>query len=184
MAFPAFTGSGSPEGVQVGAIGQYYEDTDNGALYAKADDDGMNTGWLGPLVLGTAAKIVSADAVTSVPCDGATHQVDCIIAGPPDWMDNAGNIITAGLYQISTTLSENAAATVPGILVSLVGVSGATVVPFDGLAIQGSVTVGIVLALGHGDVPLPVSTVVKGQTDATAIADCRMNVALLAYSLP
>jgi len=44
--FPDHKGAGSPEGHQVGAVGQSYVDTTNGALYFKASGLG-NTGWTG-----------------------------------------------------------------------------------------------------------------------------------------
>lgn len=42
-------GSGSPEGVEVGRLGQLYVNTDGGAgttLYVKEADDNLATGWV------------------------------------------------------------------------------------------------------------------------------------------
>lgn len=41
-----YFGHGSPEGVQVGFLGETYVDQDAGQLYFKASDDGENTGWV------------------------------------------------------------------------------------------------------------------------------------------
>lgn len=45
-SFPDFTGSESPEGVQTANLGQFYEDTDNGGLYAKVQGSGDDVGWV------------------------------------------------------------------------------------------------------------------------------------------
>jgi len=44
--FPAFTGSGSPDGVQVAQYGDWYEDTASGALYNFQGTSGTDLGWV------------------------------------------------------------------------------------------------------------------------------------------
>ena len=73
-SFPDFTGSGSPEGVQVANAGQWYEDkaADSNGLYVLEGNDGTNTGWMqvggvhtGPFVQGLAS-------------DGSTMRLLCV----------------------------------------------------------------------------------------------------------
>lgn len=184
MTFPAFTGSGSPEGVQVGAVGQYYENTDDGSLYAKVDDDGMDTGWLGPLIVAQLNEFAVADNQTTIDCDDVQVDLDWIVAAPPNWADNAGNIIAPGLYRFDLLVAALVSPTVPGVWVKFSGMYGAGFFALDGLEYATNATCSFTVGLGPTNVPLAVTGAIQAQTDATGQLDAAIRVARLAYNVP
>jgi hypothetical protein len=184
VTFPKYSGAGSPEGVQVGTVGDYYENLTNGDLYNKVTGVGTNTGWVGPIATGSFADLVSADTVTAVTCDGNLVNVDWLVAAPPAWADNAGNIILPGVYSVSVVLTINTPPTTPGILVSSIGVTGPDCVTLEAVTFAVAIAFSQVLAFGAADVPFRVRDSVTAQTDITGIVNAQITVQRLAYNVP
>lgn len=181
--FPKFSGAGSPEGVVTGDIGNYYEDTNNGDLYNKRSGTATNTGWLGPIAYGGLSDIVAADTPTTVTCDGTPVTVGWLVAAPPQWADNAGNIILPGVYQFSAVLAKGADATSGAHLFSSLGVNGAGAATLAEIAFANSVAVANVFGLSSGAVPFAVSSVCTGEADATGTVAVQIAVARLVFNV-
>jgi hypothetical protein len=184
VTFPKYSGAGSPEGVQVATVGDYYENLANGDLYNKVTGVGTNTGWVGPIATGSFADLVSADTATAVTCDGNSVTVGWLVAAPPAWADNAGNITEPGVYLCSGTLTINTPPTTPGILVSCIGVTGAGCVTLEAVAFAVGLAFSQVLAFGAADLPFRVRDSVTAQTDITGIVNAQITVQRLAYNVP
>jgi hypothetical protein len=79
-AFPTYSGSGSPEGAQTGAVGESYEDTTNGAVYFKASGSG-NTGWVGSNVQPNLHAQTVTSPIPGVYVDPADQNVVFLLGG-------------------------------------------------------------------------------------------------------
>jgi len=103
--FPNFTGAGSPEGVQVGAVGQSFLDNGNGALYLKVNGAG-DTGWViaGGNSSGTLVAGSFSDGIATHILSGAVGHV---VIGDTPGLGASGNVLlwTAGAADGDQTLS-------------------------------------------------------------------------------
>lgn len=139
-----------------------------GALVGIAQAQGLGASAVGSLIGGATADFANADAPTAVPADGASHNVPCLIAAPPAWMDNAGNVIATGLYLCYTTIVEVGVIATPGQAVRVVGPFGAAeVMQVDGLAALGQCSNVDIAAAAAADLPFPIVSRVTAQVDAT-----------------
>lgn len=144
--------------------------------------DALGVGGAGVTLGNFSTDLVQADAPTHLTSDGAMHNVDCLIAAPPAWMDNAGNVTAAGLYYVTLNITVTAPPTTPGLFVGMWG-------PFnvkawaacDGTPNGQSAIVLDVQALAVADVPFPVTSTVVMPTDATFHVDARVSVDRLAH---
>lgn len=128
------------------------------------------------------SDVVQADTATPLTGDGGAHTIPCIIAAPPTWMDNAGNITEPGLYAISTTVVATAGPTTPGQYIKVEAQFGSKDwVPCDALGAAGVAQTQDVQALGAINVPSDASSFVTMPTDATEAVDVQITVARLAY---
>jgi len=130
----------------------------------------------GAVVLNGTSAIVNADTVTHVTMDGELHTVDCVVAAPPAWMDDAGNITAAGLYVVGATISQVTAPTTPGLLIfvgcpELVELSQS--VDVFTLSGVGSVTVEETISLAAGNLPFEVITTMVVPTDVSGVLGLR-----------
>lgn len=137
----------------------------------------------GGVVLGNfSTDEVSQTVPTALTADGASHAVSCVIAAPPAWMDNAGNIIAAGLYNAIVTLVGTVAPTTPGLYVRQGGVfNNSGIVSLDGLGLPGTYGVGEVQSLAVADVPYAVGSNIEMPTDVTGALTVQISVCRLAH---
>lgn len=184
MAFPKYSGAGSPQGVQVGTVGEYYENLTNGDLYQKVSGVGTNTGWQGPFRIAANGDVAAADVATTVPCDGALHNVSCITAAPPSWMDNAGHITAGGMYELIAGFNPGVAPTTPGLLIASTGQTGVHVIPLDGLALLDGDSVALVTSLVTADTPGGTQCGVQAPTDVTGTFTVQVAVKRLGFYVP
>ena len=137
----------------------------------------------GGVVLGNfSTDLVVQDTPTALTGDGNPHDVTCLIAAPPAWMDNAGHIIAPGLYNTLVTITATAGPTTPGLYVNSGGIFNAAVwVPCDALGASKNATIVDVQALAAGDLPYPVVTSVLMPTDVTEAVHVLISVDRLAH---
>ena len=125
---------------------------------------------------------VFADAETNVPCDGANHNVPCLIASPPAWMDDAGNIIAAGVYSLTAFIAQVTAPTTPA-LYGVLEPPGNFLNPFalDSTLTTGNITPSpVVFALKTTDLPYSITQIVHAQTDVSGVLSVQPMVAQIA----
>ena len=122
---------------------------------------------LTPIAFGPNTTVVSADAPVTVPFDNAQHDVSCITATPPAWMDNAGNITAPGLYLLTIGLAAGVAATVPGLYGTTVRAIGDQIISADALAAANADTLSLPIALAVADLPYSTRSSVTMPTDIT-----------------
>lgn len=184
VSFPDFTGSGSPEGAQVGAIGQVYEDTDTGNLYAKVADDGMDTGWQGPFFFSDTGDRAASDVPVVVVCDGTAQDLALITATPPTWLDGDGMIAVPGLYSLYAEVVAGDAPTTPGLYGAVNQSEGQATFALDPLPLLAGVSVTSTLAIGADDLPFDPGGNAKGETDITATLQVSLAVQRLGFYVP
>lgn len=138
----------------------------------------------GPVQLGNSqADKVRSDAPVALTADGVLHQVTWLVAAPPVWADNAGNLIRTGMYWIVAEVDATAQATTPGLYISVASPFYNTYfVPADAIGSIGTFGITDVQSLGAGDLPFPVTAQIKMPTDATLTVNVRMVVDWLAWS--
>lgn len=152
-----------------------------GHLVGTADTQGLGASAGGGATLVAFESAASADVITAVTCDGAAHAFSCLIAAPPTWMDNAGNIIEPGLYNAQLLVSPDTPATVPGTSFLTGGVFNAQFESaVDTLTSLGGVLLPDVQSLGAADLPYPTLADLKGEADATAVIGGRISIQRLA----
>lgn len=144
-------------------------------------DDPGGTG-AGPLVLAPVSAGVQADTQTSIACDGNTIALACIVASPPDWMDDAGNIIAPGLYQLFAVINIDDAPTTPGLYVYVAFGVASAAPPLDELPNGTAVPFGELLPLSGADVPYAASIQVTPPTDLTGTLLGQCGVQRIAYN--
>jgi hypothetical protein len=140
---------------------------DDGSISAEAGGGSVPSG---TLIGQSYDNEVTADNPTAVTCDGNPHDVECLIASPPSWMDDAGNIIAAGLYWVGANVQVTTPATTPGL-------SYAWISPAESVLIQSiDATLAFinsvpfdVLSLAAADLPFTTTAVVHGQSDVSAV---------------
>lgn len=121
----------------------------------------------GALIIAASADAASSSEGTPVTYDGNPVTITCTNDNPPEWLDDASNIILPGLYWIGTALGSEDAATTPGLSGNVTRQFLATTFPVDALDAFEELQVGDVLSLSAGDVPYAVSIDVTVQTDIT-----------------
>lgn len=176
---------GSPEGVQIANVGKTAIDLDSGAVYVKTGTDGTNTGWVTSAVrLAEDADFVSG-AVVSVPLDGGSHAVPCIVGSPPSWMDDAGNIIKPGVYTLLAVSALDVDPTTAGLYIGVGSSFNANWnQAVDAIRFMGAVTFTDVMPLGVDDgLPWDVTCQWVTQADDTGIIHARVKVGRIAYNL-
>lgn len=125
---------------------------------------------------------VSADASTPLTADGGTHPVLCIVASPPAWMDNAGNITAPGMYNVFVVLQSTGAPTTPGQYVECIGAFNVQIyAPCDGMGASNNFSYDDVQSLAAGDLPVSTAIDVFMPTDVTFALSARAEVIRLAY---
>lgn len=146
-----------------------------GTLVAPAQTIALGSaGLANAMVLQPESEQIAADAATTVACDGASHPVACLVAAPPAWMDNAGNIIEPGLYGHVLGVSAGAAATAPGLFATAAGAFAAvSQFAIDPITSVGAILLLDVASLAAADLPWSVTVNVHGQNDATATLACQ-----------
>lgn len=144
-------------------------------------DDPGGTG-AGFVVLAEQGDDATADDTATVPLDGSTHPVSCVLAAPPTWMDDAGNIITSGLYQFVVRVLPGVAATTPGDVIVLSDDAAALQVSIDGLATRFIAVPMDLINVAASNVPFPTEVVVSTPTDATATVQVVLKVVRLVYN--
>lgn len=121
-----------------------------------------------------------ADDPTLVPFGGPGAQtVGCVIATPPDYMDDASNIIRAGVYEIAATVAMSTAPTVPGLFCNVNGGRYQTSFTVDALVWSQSAMTPEVWALGPSDLPFAVQCLAVPGGDPTAVMSVQMSVVRL-----
>lgn len=144
-------------------------------------DDPGGTG-AGLVVLDENGDVAVAETPTTIVCDGSSSTIHCITASPPSWMDDAGNIITPGMYQFVAGAVAGVAPTTPGDVMLFEADHSSVLVPIDGLAFH-SVQVPLeVFTVAADNVPFPAELAVFTPTDATATVDVTVRVIRLAYN--
>jgi hypothetical protein len=147
-----------------------FETATPGVWQAGAADDSSWVQVGAPGTGGDIAGITQADAPTTQAADGSEIVVQCTVAAPPSWMDDAGNITEPGLYAVAVLVEADVAPTTPGLFVNVL-LSGeafpSEAVALDSLA-GGQSAPTAVLALGEADVPYLVNMGIQMPTDVTA----------------
>jgi hypothetical protein len=122
----------------------------------------------GALQLVTSADEVYADAVTTLTADGNPHAVDCAIAAPPAWMNNASHITEAGLYAIGCAIQGAGVFTTAGLAMKVATLANdGGIVPTDAILALNGVQLMFPIAVGAADLPYDAGTIVTMPTDVT-----------------
>ena len=132
-------------------------------------------------VQSSVTNVVIADAPTVVAMDGASHNVHCLIASPPSWLDATGHIISPGVYQMTCIVYPQAADTTPGLFVYVADSLGAASLwcPLDPLSVQGT-QVTDVISVTQGDLPKLINWQVQSSAaDVTGQVNAQPQVAQL-----
>lgn len=107
--FTQLSGSGSPEGVIAGYIGQKYRDTSNNVLYEKVSGDNTNTGWtlINGLVCSKhfigASTVLYSDTYFDFRWDGTNKQLQYYPKFPLATWHDAGIVIFKGTSSFIST---------------------------------------------------------------------------------
>lgn len=177
VALSAFSPGGGVEQVHAGT---------NVTITGTTSDPIVNAsgGGGGGATIGDTTQFFSADAATQITGDNTEHDLLCIVAAPPSWMDNAGNITAAGLYSLSLQVEPVVAWTTTTSYISFSFGFNGELYPVSALnpALVGSGNynpAGIV-ALGAGDLPFSTQCTIIVPTDATGHIQVRVNAWQLA----
>lgn len=186
MAFPKFSGAGSPEGVQVGTVGDYYENETTGVLYQKATGVGTNTGWVGALEIAVAFNEAFADAQVAVPADGGNHLITPLLAAPPAWLDNAANIILPGLYECIYSINPTTPPTTPGSIGLILGQDNLLAMynVDDFFTLNHGLVYVEMISVSAADLPFACSANVRAGTDATTVVSASYGLSRLLNPTP
>lgn len=134
----------------------------------------------GTLINGGATSQANG-ATVDVPMDGATHNVACIVASPPAWMDGAGNIIAAGLYKIGAEITVHTAPTTAHLYAAWESPDLAVVsFNMDGLAVGGEENPFDVVSVVADMLPYAATAEVIGHTDVSGVLAVSPSVQQLA----
>jgi hypothetical protein len=123
---------------------------------------------------------VAADTPTAITFDGNNATFGCLVAAPPAWMDNASNIIAAGLYQLAVAIVAGVAPTTPGQYCAIEFAQAIAQVSVDGLATDNAIPTGEMFTVGTADLPLAVGVKVATPIDVTGTGSGQVLVTRLA----
>jgi hypothetical protein len=182
-ATATFAGSGSPVGVVTpSGEGDLYIDDTTPALWQATGV--ANTDWQ---QVGTSVQIQSSvdslvpGATTAVPCDGEAHTALCVVADPPSWMDDAGNITAPGIYVLYGYLGLTTPDTTPGLFAFCGDTVGqaAQWQPIDPLTVSSVIFIDVV-SLTDDNLPAAYSWVaVSSAVDITGVMALTPKIAQL-----
>jgi hypothetical protein len=146
------TGTGSPEGVVVGSVGDLYRRTDGGSnttLYMKESGASTDTGWVAMISSGSSASVDSLSVTTTASIGGATISTG---TGSPESVvvGSVGDLYrrTDGASNSTLYMKESGVATDTGWVAMIASGSAASV---DSLAATSTVSVGgVSMSAGAG----------------------------------